>query len=205
VSARSGIDAVVFDLGGVLIDWNPRHVYKRLFADQAEMERFLAEICTHAWHRQHDLGVDTFRSCQQLAAQHPGYHDMIMAWAEYREEMAAGQLDAVVEVLSELKAADQRCYALSNMEPDTFTVRRERFPFMKQFDGYVISGIEGVAKPDSRIFEILLERFSLRPEATFFVDDSQQNVDVARALGINAVRYISAPGLRLELRALGLL
>jgi 2-haloacid dehalogenase len=198
------IDAVVFDLGGVLIDWDPRHVYRRLFADQAEMERFLAEVCTADWHRQHDLGVDTLSSCQQLAARHPRFRDMIMAWAEHREEMAAGQFDAAVEVLSELKAAGHRCYALSNMEPDTFAVRRERFPFMKQFDGYVISGIEGVAKPDRRIFEILLRRFDLNPATTAFVDDSHQNVSTARALGIAAVHYTSAPRLRRELRGLGL-
>jgi 2-haloacid dehalogenase len=199
------INAVVFDLGGVLIDWNPRHVYRRLFADQAQMERFLAEICTADWHRQHDLGVDTWESCQLLAAQHPGYHDMIMAWAEHRDEMAAGQFDVTVELLSELKSAGKGCYALSNMEPDTFMLRRERFPFMKQFDGYVISGIERVAKPDRQIFEILLDRFGLHPGTTFFVDDSQQNVDVARALGINAMHYRSAARLRQELRALGAL
>jgi 2-haloacid dehalogenase len=198
------IDAVVFDLGGVLIDWDPRHVYRRLFADHAEMERFLAEVCTARWHRQHDLGVDTFRSCQLLAARHPGYRDMIMAWAEHREEMAVGQFDAAVEVLSELKAAGQRCYALSNMEPDTFAIRRERFTFMRQFDGCVISGIEGVAKPDRRIFEILLGRYELRPHTTVFVDDARQNVDVARGLGINALHYTSAPRLRHELRLLGL-
>jgi 2-haloacid dehalogenase len=120
------IDAVVFDLGGVLIDWDPRHVYRRLFADHAEME------------------------------------------------------------------------------PDTFAIRRERFTFMRQFDGHVISGIEGVAKPDRRIFEILLGRYDLRPGRAVFVDDSQQNVDVACALGINALHYTSAPRLRHELRLLGL-
>ena len=197
------IDAVVFDLGGVLIDWNPRHLYRRLFSDTDEMEAFLAGICTSDWHRAHDLGADIKESCERLARLHPGYRDMIMAWAERGEEMAAGQFDQAVAVLAELKATGQRCYALSNMEREVFPIRHARFPFMQWFDGYVISGIEGVAKPDRRIFEILLERYGLEPRATVFVDDSKQNVEAAGAVGINAVHYTSAQRLRQELRTFG--
>lgn len=196
------ITALVFDLGGVLIDWNPRHLYRRLFADQDEMEHFLANICTPDWHRQHDLGADTLASCRRLASLHPGYQDLIMAWAEHSEEMAIGQFDEAVDVLTELKAAGMRCYALSNMEPDTFTIRAGRFPFMKLFDGYVISGMEGVAKPDQRIFELMLQRYDLDPATIVFVDDAQPNVDAARALGMNAVQYTSAQQLRADLTAL---
>jgi 2-haloacid dehalogenase len=198
------INAVVFDLGGVLIDWNPRHLYRRLFADHGEMEDFLARICTDDWHRQHDLGADIRQSCEQLARRHAHYRDMIMAWADRGEEMAAGQFDQTVNVLRTLKAAGLRCYALSNMEPDAFTIRSARFPFMKWFDGEVISGFEGVAKPDSRIFEVLLKRYDLDPEASVFVDDSKRNVEAARDLGFNVVHYASAHQLERELRALGL-
>lgn len=197
------IDAVVFDLGGVLIDWNPRHLYGNLFSDSAEMESFLAEVCTNDWHLAHDLGADIKRSCECLARLHPGYRDMIMAWAERGEEMAAGQLDQAVAVLAELKATGMRCYALSNMEGEFFPIRYARFPFMKLFDGYVISGIEGVVKPDQRIFEILLERYGLDPLATVFIDDSKRNVEAAAAMGINALHYTSAQQLRQELRRLG--
>jgi 2-haloacid dehalogenase len=197
--------AVVFDLGGVLIDWNPRHLYRQLFRDPGEMEDFLARICTDDWHRAHDLGADITASCQRLAALHPDYRDAIMAWASRGEEMAAGQFDETVDVLSDVKAAGIRCYALSNMEPEAFTIRRARFAFMTWFDGQVISGLEGVAKPDRRIFEILLARYALVPEATVFVDDVQRNVDAARALGINAVRYTGAGQLRRDLRAFGML
>jgi len=197
-------DAVVFDLGGVLIDWDPRYLYRKLFADPAEMETFLARICTSDWHRAHDLGADITESCRRLAALHPGYAAEIMAWAERSEEMVAGQFDAAVTVLSDLKAAGVRCYALSNMEPDLFAVRRARFAFMEWFDGHVISGIEGVAKPDRRIFEILLRRHCLEPPATVFADDSAANVEVASELGIVALQYISAERLRQDLRALGL-
>jgi 2-haloacid dehalogenase len=198
------VDTVVFDLGGVLIDWDPRHLYRRLFADPGEMEDFLARICTMAWHRAHDLGADVVQSCRRLAAQYPGQEEMIMAWADRGEEMVAGQLGATVAVLGELTAAGIPCYALSNMEPDTFLIRRARFPFMEWFDGHVISGIEGVAKPDRRIFEILLQRYGLEPSATVFVDDVAANVAAAQSMGIGGVQYTSAQLLRRDLRALGL-
>jgi 2-haloacid dehalogenase len=159
------VDVVVFDLGGVLLDWNPRYLYHRLFTDHAEMEDFLARVCTDDWHLEHDLGADITESCQQLAREHPRYRDMIMAWADRGEEMLAGQFDENVALLAELKAAGRRCLALSNMEPGPFLLRRRRFPFMNWFDGYVISGFERVAKPDRRIFEILLERHRLTPES----------------------------------------
>jgi 2-haloacid dehalogenase len=199
------VDAVVFDLGGVLIDWDPRYLYRQLIADPAEMESFLAQVCTSGWHRAHDLGDDTTESCRRLAALHPGQAEMIMAWAERGEEMVAGQFDATVAVLSDLRAAGIRCYALSNMEPDAFAIRLARFPFMQWFDGHVISGLEGVAKPDPRIFEILLKRHDLKPQATVFIDDMPANVEAASALGIVALRYTSADLLRQELHALGLL
>jgi 2-haloacid dehalogenase len=188
----------------VLIDWDPRHVYRQLFTDPAEMEDFLARICTQDWHLAHDLGEDITQSCRRLARRYPGYRDMIMAWAERGEEMAAGQFDEAVGVLREVKAAGLRCLALSNMEPSAFATRRTRFAFMDLFDGFVISGIEGVAKPDRRIFQILLRRYRLEPAATVFIDDSPANVEAARGLGLIAVRYTSAGQLRSELRSLGL-
>jgi 2-haloacid dehalogenase len=198
------IAAVVFDLGGVLLDWDPRHLYRRLFADPAEMEDFLARVCTPAWHRAHDLGADVTQSCDRLARQHPRHRDMIMAWVDHDDEMAAGQIDEAVDVLAELKAGGVRCLALSNMEPTTFAARRARFEFMSWFDGLVISGVEGVAKPDPRIFRLLLRRYQLEPAATVFIDDSPANVEAARGLGLTAVRYTSAGELRKALRSLGL-
>jgi len=188
----------------VLIDWDPRYVYRQLFADPGEMEDFLARICTQDWHLAHDLGEDITESCRRLARRHPGHRDMIMTWAERGEEMAVGQFDETVEVLREVKAAGLRCLALSNMEPATFATRRTRFAFMDWFDGFVISGIEGVAKPDRRIFQILLRRYRLEPAATVFIDDSPANVETARGLGMIAVRYTSAGQLRGQLRSLGL-
>jgi hypothetical protein len=145
---RRKITAVVFDLGGVLLDWDPRYLYRQLFADPAEMEDFLARICTADWHHAHDLGEDITQSCRRLARLHPRYRDMIMAWTERGEDMIAGQIDGTVGVLAELKAGGVRCLALSNMEPATFATRRARFTFMSWLDG-MSSGIEG-ARPDRR-------------------------------------------------------
>jgi 2-haloacid dehalogenase len=195
---------VVFDLGGVLLDWNPRYLYRQLFADPAEMEDFLARICTQDWHHAHDLGEDVTRSCRRLARRYPAHRDMIMAWAERGEEMVAGQIDGTVEVLAELKAGGMQCLALSNMEPTTFPPRRARFAFMDWLDGFVISGFEGVAKPDRRIFDILLRRYQLEPAATVFIDDHLANVEAAAEMGLRAHRYTSASKLRRQLRALGL-
>ena len=201
--ASGAIEAVVFDLGGVLLDWDPRHVYRSVFADPAEMEDFLARVCTADWHRAHDLGADVGESCERLAQAHPGYRDAIMTWADRYEEMAAGQFDETVVVLADVIAAGLRCYALSNMEPDAFRVRCDRFPFMRWFDGCVISGVEGVAKPDRRIFEVLLDRYGLDPAATVFVDDSAANVAAAGSLGLTAFRFTSAQQLRSDLEAAG--
>lgn len=198
------ITAVVFDIGGVLLDWDPRHLYRQLFDDPAEMADFLDRICTPGWHLAHDLGADTHQSCRELARVYPEHGELIMAWARRSEEMVAGQLDDSVRVLAELRAAGTRCLALSNMEADKFALRRSRFPFMELFDGMVISGVEGVAKPDRRIFEILLSRYGLRAQQTVFVDDMARNIEAARELGILAVRYTAAGQLRRDLRGLGL-
>ncbi|HEX6932013.1 MAG TPA: HAD family phosphatase [Streptosporangiaceae bacterium] len=197
------IKAVVFDLGGVLLDWDPRHLYAKLIADPAEMARFLGQVCTPGWHLTHDLGADTEQSCRELAAAHPELADLIMAWSERSEEMIAGQLDAAISVLADVRAAGYRCLALSNMEPDKFELRRARFGFFTHFDGCVISGIEGVAKPDRRIFEILLDRYDLDAGATVFIDDRAANIAVARDIGIVGLLYSGAAQLRRELRGLG--
>jgi len=202
--ADSMITTVVFDLGGVLIDWDPRHLYRQLIADPADLEDFLGRICTPQWHAAHDLGVDTTQSCRELAGQHPEHADLIMAWADRGEEMIAGALDDTVAVLAELRAAGVRCLALSNMEPDTFVKRRRRFAFFELLDGWVISGQEGVAKPSREIFEILLARFGLDPAGTVFIDDNAANVAAAGKLGVIAITFTTAAQLRVQLGDLGL-
>jgi 2-haloacid dehalogenase len=199
------IEAVVFDIGGVLLDWNPRHLYRKLFRDEQAMERFLDEICTLEWHDAHDRGVPFDRSCAELAALHPDYSDLIWAWAERSEEMVAGALPDTVELLRALKDRSVPCYALTNMEAETYPLRRERFDFLNWFDGTVVSAFEGIAKPDLEIFGRLLERFSLLAGTTVMIDDSARNVEAAARAGMQAVRFTSADDLRRYLEDHGLL
>jgi 2-haloacid dehalogenase len=195
--------AVVFDLGGVLLDWDPRHLYRKLFDDEAEMERFLSEVCTMEWHHAHDLGVPPEQTIPPLVDAHPEYAEMIRAWRS--EDMLRGPIEESVEILRSLKEAGVPLYALTNMERETYPGRRERFDFLRWFDGTVVSGFEGVAKPDPRVFELLLDRFGLTPETTLLIDDSAKNVAAARKVGMQAIEFESPEHLRERLEAAGLL
>jgi 2-haloacid dehalogenase len=205
-AARGGaeIAAVVFDLGGVLLDWDPRYLYRELFDDEDEMERFLSEVCTLDWHAAHDRGRPFAESCAELAAAHPEQADLIWAWSTRSEEMIAGPIQGTVEILRELKAAGVPVYALTNMEAETYPLRRERYDFLRGFAGTVVSSHEGVAKPDPEIFRRLLERFGLEASLTVLIDDSEANVRAARAVGMQAVRFRSPEQLRGWLRERGL-
>jgi 2-haloacid dehalogenase len=198
--------AVLWDLGGVLLDWDPRHLYRKLFgADQAAMDEFLAHVCSPEWHAQQDLGKATAEACAELAAEHPGQAEMINAWAERNEEMVAGVISGSVEVLAELRAAGTACYALSNMEKESFQRRLQLYDFLSWFDGCFISSFEGVMKPDLEYFERALARFGLSPADCLFIDDRAQNIEAARSLGIPAVLFGSPEQLRAELEGRGLL
>jgi 2-haloacid dehalogenase len=199
-------EAVLWDLGGVLLDWDPRHLYRKLFgADIAAMDYFLAHVCSPDWHAQQDLGKATAQACAELVAQHPGQAAMINAWAERNEEMVAGAIAGSVEVLAELRAGGVSCYALSNMERESWQRRLQLYDFLSWFDGCFISSLEGVMKPDPRYFRGALARFELRPEGCLFVDDRPQNIEVAWSLGIPAVLFHSPQQLREDLVARGLL
>jgi 2-haloacid dehalogenase len=197
--------AVVFDIGGVLLDWNPRHLYRKLFDDEDQMERFLANVCTLRWHDAHDRGVPVAQSCAELAAQHPSYADLIWAWARMSEEMISGPITGSVEVLRELKDRRVPCYALTNMEAETFPLRRARYDFMSWFDGIVVSAFERCAKPDREIFERLLERFGLTASSALLIDDSPANVAAAAGLGMQTLQFESAAQLRSALEDFHLL
>ena len=202
---RPPIGALVFDVGGVLLDWNPRHLYRKLFANQAEMERFLAEVCSPAWHAPHDRGVSTAASCAELASRHPELSELIWAWSNRSEEMIGGVDAASVEVLSAVRETGRPCYALTNMEAETYPLRLKRFPFLGWFDGTVVSGREGVAKPEPAIFRRLLDRFGLTPSTTLMIDDTSENLEAAGKLGIQTVLFRSPRQLRAELEAVGVL
>ena len=197
--------AVVFDLGGVLIDWDPRHLYRKLLADEAAVEEFLATVCTPEWNAELDRGRPFAEGVAELVERHPEHAAAIAAYHERWPEMLAGDLPGSLEVLAELRAAGVPLYALTNWSAETFAITRGRFEFLEWFDGLLVSGEERVTKPDPAIFQLLLDRFGLDPTATVFVDDSEANVAAARRLGFDAIRFTGHEELRRELVARRLL
>jgi 2-haloacid dehalogenase len=200
------VSAVVFDIGGVLLDWDPRHFYRKLFGgDETAMEQFLTRVCSPQWHAAQDLGYGVAQACGELAARHRDQAELILAWAGHTEDMVAGSIAGSVAVLADLKQRGVSCYALSNMEAETFPLRLRKFGFLRWFDGYVISGLEGMAKPDPRIYRLLLQRYELLAVQTLFIDDKADNVAAARGVGMEAIRFESPPLLRAQLESAGLL
>ena len=201
---QNHIDAVVFDLGGVMIDWNPRRLYRKLFRDEAAMERFLTEVCTLEWNASMDAGRPFADAIAELSAAHPDHAEMIGYWHTRWVEMVGDALEGTVEIMRELRQAGLRTFALSNWSAETFPLTRARFPFLDELDGAIISGEVGLAKPDPAIFHELTARYGLSPEATVYIDDWDRNVAVASDLGMIAIRFFDAEQLRHDLRALGL-
>jgi 2-haloacid dehalogenase len=169
------------------------------------MERFLSEVCTPAWHAPHDRGVSTAASCAQLAAMHPELSELIWAWSSRSEEMIRGVVAGTVEVFSAVRETGLPCYALTNMEAETYPLRLQRFPILQWVDGTVVSGWEGVAKPEPAIFRLLLDRFALTPSTTLMIDDTSENLEGASTFGIQTVLFRSSGQLRSALAAAGVL
>lgn len=193
--------AVVFDLGGVLIRWDPRNLYRTLFDDEDEMERFLSEVTTHEWNVQQDAGRALSEAVEELVARHPDRRDLIAAYYERWPEMLGGAIDGTVEILRELRERGVRTYALSNWSAETFPIARPMFPFLEWFDGIVISGEVKMVKPDPRIFAHVLEKFGLEPDETIFVDDNAANVRAAEAAGFIGIVFQNPDQLRRELQS----
>ena len=190
------VDAVAFDIGGVFLDWDPRYLYRKLIPDEDDRERFLLEVCSPAWHAEQDLGRGIADSCGELARTHPDQAELIWAWANRNEEMVGAVIEGSVEILHQLRLRGVKCYALSNMEREAFASRLARYSFLSEFDGWVVSGQEGVAKPSEEIFRRLLSRFGLDATRTLFVDDRKLNVDAAEALGFRTCLFSTPSSLR---------
>jgi 2-haloacid dehalogenase len=201
----AAVDTVVFDLGGVLIDWDPRHLYRQLLDDEAEIELFLETVCTTGWNAQMDAGRQFAEGVAELVAQYPDQEWLIRAYADRWEDMLAGEVPGTVEVLDDLARAGVRLFALTNWSRETFPIARRRYPFLDRFMAVVISGDEGIAKPDPRLFQVLVDRHGVEPAAALLVDDSVANVEVAAALGFVTERFTSAEALRSRLVREGLL
>jgi len=197
--------SVVFDLGGVLIDWDPRHLYRDLIPDEAEMETFLENVVGQAWNRQQDAGRSIADANAELIAKHPEKRDLIEAYYGQFDTMMKGPIEGTVSVLEDLAANKVPVYALSNWSAETFPLAQERFDFLKLFKGIVISGQEGKRKPDPAIFDLLCERFDLEAEDTLFIDDHRPNVEASEKLGFHTVLFSGPSQLRGRLTGWGLL
>jgi 2-haloacid dehalogenase len=204
--AHSRRDIVIFDLGGVLIEWDPRHLYRKLFAgDEAAMERFLTTVCTHDWNRGQDAGRSFAEGARLLKAEYPEQAAMIDAYGARFDEMMPGSIAGSVEILGELHDRGTALYGLSNFSAETYPPAYARFEFLRRLRGVVVSGEVGVIKPDPRIYQILLDRFAIDPRRAVYIDDVPVNVASAAQFGIHGIHFRSPQALRAELVELGLL
>lgn len=196
---------VVFDLGNVLIGWDPRALYRPLFAGrEAEMEWFLTHVCNHEWNLEQDRGRSFAEGVALLTAAHDArWHALIRAYHERWPEMLTGAISGSVALLERLHALGTPLYAVTNWNHETFQHARERYAFLQIFRGIVVSGEERLIKPDLAIYRCLFERYGLAPEDCVFVDDSRVNVEGAAAAGMHVVHFRDPEQLADELRALG--
>jgi 2-haloacid dehalogenase len=200
------ITTVVFDVGKVLIEWDPRHLYRKLFAgDDARMEWFLREVCPPAWNLEQDRGRPWPEAIAEATARHPDHAAEIAAYRDRWTEMVPDAIWPSVALLEALAARGVPLFAITNFAVDTFAETMTRFPFLFRFRGIVVSGAEGIVKPSPEIFHRLAARYGLAPETCLFIDDVAENVAGARAVGMRGHLFTSPDALRLELAALGLL
>jgi 2-haloacid dehalogenase len=199
------VDTVVFDVGNVLIRWDPRFLYRKLIPDPAGMERFLAEVCTEAWNLEQDRGRPWEEAVAELLPRFPGQEDLIRAYTDRWEEMVPGEVPGTVAVLEELRAAGVPLHAVTNFSTEKFALSQARFPFLRGFRDVVVSGEERLIKPDPAIYRRLLDRNGLDAARCLFIDDSEKNVRGAEAVGMRAHHFRDAPTLRAALVELGLL
>ena len=198
----------VFDFGGVLVDWNPRHLYRKLIPDPEEMERFLAEVTTRDWHVAQDHGGNPAEATRRLQAMHPGKADLIAAYYERFDEMNERAFPAMAALVERLHAAGTPLYLLSNapalLDPWLRGPAHQKHPFLALFRDYVVSGHVGCSKPDAAIYELVCRIGGFEPGNAVFVDDVSANVAGARAVGMCAIHHRSVETTAVELRALGL-
>lgn len=193
-------DTILFDLGGVLIDWNPRYLYRPLFGgDDAAMEDFLARVCPPEWNLEMDAGRPFAEAVAERQRLFPEHAERIALWHTGWPQMLRDQIPETVELLAALRGRGHRLLALTNWSAETFPIARQRFAFLRWFEDIVVSGEVKLAKPDRRIFELAIRRAGLEPARTLYIDDSASNVEAAKALGFRTHHFESPAGLRAEL------
>jgi len=190
---------IIFDLGGVLIDWNPRYLYKKIFASEEEMEWFLTNVCTPQWNTQQDAGRPFAEGIALVKAKYPKYAAQIEDYFRRWDEMLGGEIKGSVAVLRELKAKGYRVYALTNWSAETFPLARAKYGFLNELDGIVMSGEEKLVKPDPSIYARLLEKFNLHAANCIFIDDNAANISKAADLGFETLLFTGPEKLREKL------
>jgi 2-haloacid dehalogenase len=205
VKTASNVEAVVFDLGGVLIDWDPRYLYRRLFDSEKETERFLVTVCTSEWNAELDRGRSFEEMVALLCSKHPEKRGEIEAYWLRWGEMLGESFEGSVKILEELHSAGYLLYALTNWSAETFHIARERYGFLSLFREIIVSGEVGLIKPEPAIYELLIERTGIEPSRTVFIDDREENAHEADLLGFVSVTYQGPSHLRQRLTELGLL
>jgi 2-haloacid dehalogenase len=200
------IDTVIFDLGGVLIDWNPRYLYRTIFKTEDEVTWFLENICTSEWNDHQDAGRTFAEATEELLAKHPDWEIPIRAWYDRWEETISGPIHETVEILKTFKESkSHKLYALTNWSAESFPVAQKKFDFLHWFDGIVVSGEEKTRKPFPDFYKILFHRYAVVPSKAVFIDDNLKNVEGGREMGLNVIHFQSPAQLRVELQAYGLI
>jgi 2-haloacid dehalogenase len=196
--------AVVFDVGNVLLRWDPRNLYRKVFEDERRMEWFLANVCTSEWNLEQDRGRSWEEAVALLLDRHPEHEIPIRAFHDRWHETVSGAIEENVAVLERMRAAGVPTYCITNFSGPKFREAQKRFPFLASFDGAIVSGEECLLKPDPAIYRLLLDRYRLDAEDCIFIDDSVANVEGARAVGMHAIHYREPMDLMAELERYGL-
>jgi len=194
---------IVFDFGGVLVDWNPEYLFKDVFKDREEMNHFLENICNSDWNEQQDAGRSLSKAISTLQELHPEYRKEIRMYYEQWTTTLGGPIEENVALLDPLKARF-RLFGLSNWSAETFPIARDMYPFFDLFEGIVISGEEKLKKPDKRLYQVLLQRYGLNAGESLFIDDSAPNVQAAKALGFQVIHLEKAVNLKEQLACMGI-
>ncbi|HYE54051.1 MAG TPA: HAD family phosphatase [Chitinophagaceae bacterium] len=194
------VDTVVFDLGGVLIDWNPDYVYRTIFEDEEKMRWFYKNICTPDWNEEQDAGRSLKEATEELVTQFPDHEENIRAYYGRWEEMLGGPIQGTVEILRHLKyETDCKLYALTNWSHETFPVALSRYDFLHWFDGRIVSGEEKTRKPFLKIYQLLIDRFGIDASRAVYIDDNPRNLEPAKQLGFHIIHFQSPEQLKAAL------
>jgi 2-haloacid dehalogenase len=195
---------IIFDFGGVLVDWNPRYLYKDHFQNENDMEHFLKNICTGEWNLEKDKGRSLIEGTVLLQQKFPAFHSMIQLFYDKWEIMLKSDIPETVSLLYKLKAK-YKIYGLTNWSAETISIAYDRFLFFKEFDGIVVSGQEKIIKPGKQIYQLLLDRYSLKAENTIFIDDNINNIKAAEELGLYAIHFKNPSQLETKLSSINVI